>query len=64
MTRICKSVGSTFLRTIKDDTLEFPLVIAEIRISLEPVFDAIINELEWQQKWDSRTSSWLNPYMR
>lgn len=35
-----------FLKTIKDDTLEFPFVIAEIQTFLEPVFDAIVNEDE------------------
>jgi len=40
-----------FLKTIKDDALEFPLVIAEIQTFLEPVFDAIVNEVEWQKQW-------------
>ena len=40
-----------FLKTIKDDTLEFPLVIAEIQTFLEPVFDAIVNEVEWKKQW-------------
>lgn len=40
-----------FLRNIKDDTLEFSVVIAEIQIFLEPVFDAIVNGEEWQKMW-------------
>lgn len=40
-----------FLKTIKDDTLEFPFVIAEIQTFLESVFDAIVNENEWQKQW-------------
>lgn len=40
-----------FLKTIKDDTLEFSFVIAEIQNFLEPVFDAIVNEDEWQKYW-------------
>ena len=40
-----------FLKTIKDDTLEFPFIIAEIQTFLEPVFDAIVNENEWQNEW-------------
>ncbi len=36
-----------FLKNIKDDTLEFLVVIAEIQIFLEPVFDAIVKEGEW-----------------
>lgn len=37
-----------FLKTIKDNTLEFSAVTAEIQTFLEPVFDAIVNENEWQ----------------
>ncbi len=40
-----------FLKTIKDDTLEFSAVIEEIQTFLEPVFDAIVNEDEWQKEW-------------
>lgn len=40
-----------FLKTIKDETLAFPFVIAEIRTFLAPVFDAIVNETEWQHEW-------------
>jgi len=40
-----------FLKNIKDDTLEFSAVIAEIQTFLEPVFDAIVNEEEWQKIW-------------
>ena len=32
-----------FLKTIKDDMLEFFVVIAEIQTFLEPVFEAIVN---------------------
>ena len=46
------------MKTIKDDTLEFPLVIAEIQTFLEPVFDAILNEVEWQKVWISNTGIW------
>lgn len=47
-----------FLKTIKDDALEFPLVIAEIQTFLEPVFDAIVNEVEWQKAWKSNAGKW------
>ena len=40
-----------FLKTIKDNTLEFSFVIMEIKTFLEPVFDAIVNEKEWQGQW-------------
>ena len=40
-----------FLKNIKDDTLEFIVVITEMQTFLEPVFDAIVNEDEWQKEW-------------
>lgn len=40
-----------FLKNIKDDTLEFTVVIDELRDFLEPVFEAILNEDEWQKEW-------------
>ena len=40
-----------FLKTIKDDTLAFSVVIQAIQTFLEPVFDAIVNENEWQKQW-------------
>ena len=40
-----------FLKNIKDDTLEFKIVIGEIQKFLEPVFDAIANENELQRQW-------------
>ena len=43
-----------FLKTIKDNTLEFPFVIEEIQTFLEPVFDAIVNEKESQNIWDTK----------
>ena len=48
-----------FLKTIKDDTLEFPFVIAEIQTFLEPVFDAIVNDKKLQQEWDSKELLWM-----
>ena len=47
-----------FLKTIKDDTLEFSAVIEEIQTFLEPVFKAIVNEDEWQGEWESNISRW------
>ncbi|MCM1174038.1 MAG: nucleotidyl transferase AbiEii/AbiGii toxin family protein [Blautia sp.] len=48
-----------FLRNIKKDTLEFSVVIEEIQKFLEPVFDAIVNEDEWQKEW-SFIAKWHN----
>ncbi len=36
---------------MKDDSLEFEVVIAEIQTFLEPVFGAIVNEEEWKKHW-------------
>ena len=49
-----------FLKTIKDNTLEFSVVIQSIQTFLEPVFDAIVNEEEWQYNWFSRSIIWGN----
>ncbi len=47
-----------FLKNIKDDTLSFLVVIAEIQTFLEPVFDAIVNEDEWQKEWNTIENQW------
>jgi len=49
-----------FLKTIKDNTLEFPFVIEEIQTFLEPVFDTIVNEKEWQNIWKGNAKKWSN----
>lgn len=43
-----------FLKNIKENTLEFSVVIAEIQTFLEPVFDAMVNEKEWQKTWTAK----------
>lgn len=47
-----------FLKNIKDDTLEFSTVINTIKLFLEPVFNAILSEKEWQKAWKSKENSW------
>ena len=37
--------------------LKFSAVIEEIQTFLEPVFDTIVNEDEWQKQWNT-ISSW------
>ena len=44
-----------FLKSIKDNTLDFSAVIDSIQIFLEPVFNAIVNEEEWQKSWAPET---------
>ena len=36
---------------LKDVTLEFEVIIAEIQTFIEPVFDAIVDEEEWKKNW-------------
>ena len=47
-----------FLKTIKDDPLAFSVVIQSIQTVLEPVFDTIVNEDEWQYNWDTKVIRW------
>ena len=47
-----------FLKTIRDDTLEFSAVIEEIQTFLEPVFDAVVHEDEWYGEWRSDNLRW------
>lgn len=47
-----------FLKNIKDDTLEFTVVIYEIRNFLEPVFENIITKKNTIKVWDSRKNEW------
>lgn len=53
-----------FSKNNKDDTLEFPVVLAKIQTFHEPVFDTIVNEDEYLKKWIRNNFNWLinNPY--
>lgn len=51
-----------FLKSIRDDTLKFVLVIEEIQKILEPVYDSIVNEEEWQKLWNSKAVRWENEF--
>jgi len=48
-----------FLRSIKNESLGLTCVIDEIRLFLEPVFEAMVTEAEWQKTWDSGKKMWL-----
>lgn len=47
-----------FLKSIKDDTLDLLVAIETIQTFLEPVFDAIVNEDEWQEVWCPAECDW------
>lgn len=50
-----------FLKTVKVDTLEFPFVIAKIRIFLETLFDALVNDNnQYCVNWYAKNRSWIN----
>ena len=49
-----------FLKNIKNEALDFDIVINGIKDFLEPVYMAIINESEWQNKWDAKSETWSN----
>ena len=48
-----------FLKNIKDDTLEFKVVVDEIRVFLEPVFETITKGEEWFDSWISHRNMWI-----
>ena len=48
------------MKNIKDVTLEFEVVIVEIQTFIEPVFDAIVDEGEWDKEWNSNSGTWLD----
>ena len=47
-----------FLKNIKNESLDFDIVINEIAVFLEPVYKAIVIELEWQKTWDCDKRIW------
>ncbi len=48
-----------FLKTIKNDTLEFSVVIEGIQKFLEPVFDAIVNQIDITNCWCVKSQKWI-----
>jgi 2-hydroxy-3-keto-5-methylthiopentenyl-1-phosphate phosphatase len=47
-----------FLKNIKDDSLDFAVVIKEIALFLEPVYEAIIGERELHKMWICAKAMW------
>ena len=48
-----------FLKNIKNEALDFVVVIEGIKAFLEPVYEAIICENEWQKMWDCNRKMWV-----
>lgn len=44
---------------IKNDRLEFAVVIAEIQTFLESMFDAIVTEDVWKDLWNVQANRWV-----
>lgn len=51
-----------FLKSIKDGSLEFSVVMDEIQAFLEPVFQAILDKAEWKKSWNSQKTIWVVQY--
>jgi predicted nucleotidyltransferase component of viral defense system len=49
---------SYFLRTIKNDLLDFGEVMRVLQCFLEPVFSTILTECEWQKHWNAKMMKW------
>jgi len=47
-----------FLKNIKNETLEFKVVINQIKGFLDPVYFAMVNEEEWQKIWNCKKQLW------
>ncbi len=47
-----------FLKNVKEEPLAFAVVINGLAAFLEPVFDAIVVESEWQRTWKCRRLAW------
>ena len=48
-----------FLKNVKEESLEFSQVIKGIKEIIEPIFDAILKEDEWQGIWNSDHVTWI-----
>ncbi len=47
-----------FLKSIKNELPDLTIVINEIKTFLEPVYDAMVSEIEWQKNWNSKNNEW------
>lgn len=47
-----------FLKVLGNPAISFSEVISGLKVFLEPIWNAIINEFEWQVKWLSNQNRW------
>jgi hypothetical protein len=55
-----KNKWKYFLKNIQNESLEFEIVIGDIRQFLEPVYGAMVEGTEWQRVWDCKETSWIS----
>ena len=48
-----------FLKNIRNEMLDFSDVIGGIKAFLEPVYNAMTHEAEWQEMWDCKNQEWI-----
>ncbi|MCI8549820.1 MAG: nucleotidyl transferase AbiEii/AbiGii toxin family protein [Lachnospiraceae bacterium] len=48
-----------FLKNIREDTLEFAVVMGDIQRFLEPVFDGITGGSDWKRVWNHDGKKWV-----
>lgn len=47
-----------FLKSMKDDSLEFLMVIEKIKVFLEPIYYTMINNSIYEKKWNAKEWEW------
>ncbi|MCL2719313.1 MAG: nucleotidyl transferase AbiEii/AbiGii toxin family protein [Lachnospiraceae bacterium] len=47
-----------FLKNIKNESLNFMDVITKIEVFLKPVYEAIVEEIEWDKVWNCEKQHW------
>ena len=48
-----------FLKSIKNESLDFATVINEIALFLEPVYEAVYEKTEFQKLWECKKRTWM-----
>lgn len=47
-----------FLKTLRNPEISFQNIIDQLKIFLNPVWNAIVTEREWPHHWNSKTTNW------
>lgn len=54
-----KKRWKSFLKVLKDDTLELEFVLKNIQVFLEPMFNAVVKNESFNLSWDCNKQQWL-----